>query len=579
MNILTLPLVLALLSAGNTGTAVLPLMKIGQGPRQAAMGESFTGLADDVSSVYWNPAGLGRIDRWQLGLSHHQWFADIKDEVVHGALPLGPGALGLGVVYAGEPGVEYWDEALGDFATATTWSTMVTAGYGLRLAENYNFGLTAKALYEDLLDEQAWGGGVDLGAVARPLPGLGIGVAARHFGLARFTTGDERLPAEVATGLSWDAGVVRATLDAVFPLFDNDPNFRAGIEVSPVPVLALRAGYRTGPVDLQTLGALAGITAGIGIAVGGIGIDYAFVPYGELGMTHRVGIRTVPASLGDLVVTVVDARTHERLTAFITASGVADVSANLDQLTLFGLRPGNVLVRATCDGYAPGEVRTRVVAGRTTYDTIPLEPNSARLIGGIYDARTKLPIGGSLAYRGPVSGRIPVASIPGTFTVDGITPGAYTLDAAGPSDDYLAQTCQLDVPAGRTTQRDFYLWRRGDYLILEGVNFETGKADILPQFIPILDRAGEILRQTPDIRRVELAGHTDPRDISTSTFPSNWELSDARAKAVRAYLIEKWGIAPDRLTTRGYADTQPITTNSTFEGMARNRRTEMRILE
>ena len=82
----------------------------------------------------------------------------------------------------------------------------------------------------------------------------------------------------------------------------------------------------------------------------------------------------------------------------------------------------------------------------------------------------------------------------------------------------------------------------------------AGKADILPQFIPILDRAGDILRQTPDIRRVELAGHTDPRDISTSTFPSNWELSDARAKAVRAYLIEKWGIAPDRLTTRGYAE-------------------------
>lgn len=579
MNAIIIPFCLALLGAGNTGTAVLPLMKIGQGPRAAAMGESFTGLADDASAVYWNPAGLGRLTRWQLGLSHHQWFVDIKDEVVHAALPLGPGAVGLGVVYAGEPDVEYWDEELGDFNTGRTWSTMVTAGYGLRLGENYNIGLTAKGLYEDLLDETGYGGGVDVGAMARPWAGFGIGVSARHFGLMSFETGAERLPSEVAAGVSYDASIVRATVDAVVPLFDNAPNFRAGVEVSPVPVLALRVGYRTGPVDLKSLGALAGITAGIGVTVSGIGLDYAFMPYGELGATHRIGIRTVPAALGDLVVTVLDSRTREKLTAFITASGAADVSANLDELVLYGLRPGNVLVRATREGYAPGEARTRVLAGRTTYDTIALDPISARLEGGIYDARTKLPIGGSLSYRGPVAGRIPVASMPGTFGIDNIAAGNYAIEAAGPSADYLPQTCTLDVPAGRATRRDFYLWRRGEYLILEGVNFETGKADILPQFYPILDRAGEILRQTPDIRRVELAGHTDPRDINTNQFPSNWELSDARAKAVRKYLVDKWGIAPDRLTTRGYADTQPITTNATFEGMSRNRRTEMRILE
>ncbi len=579
MNALILPLVLSLLGAGNTGTAVLPLLKIGQGPRPAAMGESFIGLADDAGAVYWNPAGLARLDRWQLGFSHHQWFVDIKDEVLHAALPVGPGALGLGVVYAGEPDVEYWDEALGGFNTATTWSAVVTAGYGLRLGNNYSVGLTAKGLYEDLLDQRGWGGGFDLGALARPLPGLGIGLTARHIGAAAFTGGGEKLPGEIAAGLSWDATVLRATLDAVYPLFDNNPNFRAGVEFLPVPMLAIRAGYRSGPVDLKTLGPLAGITAGLGVNVAGIGVDYAFMPYGELGATHRIGIRTVPAGLGDLVVTVIDARTRERLTAYITASGVADVSAHLDQLSLYGLRPGAVLVRATREGYAPGELRTRVVAGRTTYDTIPLEPTAARLVGGIYDARTRLPIGGSLAWRGPVSGRIPVASMPGTFAIDNITAGTYVLDAAGPSADYLPQTCTLEVPAGRTTERDFYLWRRGEYLILEGVNFETGKADILPQFHPILDRAGEILRQTPDIRRVELAGHTDPRDINTREFPSNWELSEARAKAVRKYLIEKWGIAPERLTARGYADTQPITTNATFEGMARNRRTEMRILE
>lgn len=573
-------LICCLLGAGNTGTAVLPLLKIGQGPRPAAMGESFTGLADDASAVYWNPAGLSRLDNWQVSLSHHQWFVDIKDEVLHGAVPVGPGALGIGVIYAGEPDVEYWDEPTGGFAYGRTWSTVVTAGYGLRLGTGYALGISAKGLYEDLLEERGWGGGLDIGALARPLPLLGVGVAARHLGLASFTTsGGERLPAEVVGGFSLDTRYLRATLDATFALFDNKPGIRAGLEFQPVPMLALRAGYRTGPVDVRSLGALSGLTAGIGVALGGIGVDYAFTPYGELGATHRVGIRTVPAGLGNLIVTVVDARTRERITALLTTSGVADVTANIDQLSLYDLRPGTVLVRAVRDGYAPGELRTRVIAGRTTSDTIALEPVAGRLVGGIYDARTRLPIGGSLAWRGPVSGRMPVASLPGTFAIENITAGRYVLDATGPSADYLPQTCTLDVPAARTTERNFYLWRRGDWLILEGVNFETGKADILPQFYPVLDRAGQILRQTPDIRLVELAGHTDPRDINTSEFPSNWELSEARAQAVRRYLIEKWGIAPDRLIARGYADTQPITSNATFEGMARNRRTEMRILE
>jgi chemotaxis protein MotB len=137
----------------------------------------------------------------------------------------------------------------------------------------------------------------------------------------------------------------------------------------------------------------------------------------------------------------------------------------------------------------------------------------------------------------------------------------------------------VDVLLGQDARQDFYLWRRGDFLVLEGVNFETGKADIRPEFCPTLDRAGAILAQTPTIKRVEVAGHTDPRDIHTTEFPSNRELSDARAEAVRRYLVEKSGIAPDRLTSRGYADTQPVSGNETIEGMAKNRRTELRIVE
>jgi outer membrane protein OmpA-like peptidoglycan-associated protein len=581
MNLITIPLILTIIGSGNTGTAVLPLMKIGQGPRAAAMGESFTGLADDASAVYWNPAGLGQLTGYQFALSHHQWFFGITDEVFHAAVPLGPGALGFGAVYSSEPDVMYWDEELNDFSTYRAWTGVLTAGYGVRFFNDYRFGLTAKGMYEALVDGAGIGGGIDVGLSGTPVKWLGLGVAARHVGIMSFDEGTDTLPVEIAGGVRLGSSMFNATVDAVYPLFDNDPNFRAGVEFSPVPALALRAGYRNGPVDLEKLGYLSGLTAGIGVTVAGFGIDYAFVPYGELGMTHRLGIRIAqggPADAG-LIIHVVDADTRVWLNANVAVSGVIDSTATASVVNMPSLKPGKVFARASLEGYEPDTDTFLVRIGKVRVDTLFLRRLRSHIKGGIYDAKTKEPIGGALVYRGPMGGRIPVPPDPGTFEINDVAVGSYVLDASGPTLEYLPQTCTLSVPAGVTVERDFYLWRKSDFLVLEGVNFETGKADILPQFYPIIDRAGQILKQTTDIRRVELAGHTDPRDINTPEFPSNWELSDARANAVRTYLIEKWGIAGSRLSIKGYADTQPLVPNTSMENMYKNRRTELRILE
>jgi outer membrane protein OmpA-like peptidoglycan-associated protein len=581
VSLMTFVLSVAIVGSGGPGTSVLPLMKVGQGARASAMGESFTGLADDASALYWNPAGLGRLDALQLALSHHEWFAGIRDEVLHAAFPVGPGAFGLGVVYSGEPNVEYWDEVLQAFATCRTWNAVVSAGYGIDLARVVRLGATVKGTFEDLKTDSRLGGGFDIGAAAGPYKGFGFGLACRHVGAVSAGEGTEPLPAEVAAGASYGAGPVRVTTDAVFPLVDSRPNFRAGVEFSPVPALALRVGYRTGPVHLSSLGALTGLTAGLGVTLGGFGIDYAFVPYGELGVTHRVGIRTAlerPSDAG-LVVIVLDAETRARLNANLAVSGAFDTTAVAATLTALHVRPGRVFVRATLDGYFPNEDTLLVVAGHVRQDTMLLMRLKSSLAGGIYDAGTKRPIGGVLVYSGPVAGREQVGAASGQFALSDVPPGQYVLDASGPTSDYLPQTARVDVLLGQDARQDFYLWRRGDFLVLEGVNFETGKADIRPEFCPTLDRAGAILAQTPTIKRVEVAGHTDPRDIHTTEFPSNRELSDARAEAVRRYLVEKSGIAPDRLTSRGYADTQPVSGNETIEGMAKNRRTELRIVE
>jgi chemotaxis protein MotB len=106
-----------------------------------------------------------------------------------------------------------------------------------------------------------------------------------------------------------------------------------------------------------------------------------------------------------------------------------------------------------------------------------------------------------------------------------------------------------------------------------GSLFETGNANLnLGKSKPILDEIVRILDSYPRYR-ISIQGHTDDSPISTGRFPSNWELSSARATAVLRYFIDK-NIDPKRLTATGYADIFPIASNDSDLGQATNRRVE-----
>lgn len=110
-------------------------------------------------------------------------------------------------------------------------------------------------------------------------------------------------------------------------------------------------------------------------------------------------------------------------------------------------------------------------------------------------------------------------------------------------------------------------------LVLEGVNFETNKAVLLPEATAILDRVAESLAAWPEVR-VQVGGHTDSR----GSRAHNQKLSEARAQAVRQYLVDK-GIDAARLTAKGFGLTKPIADNKTEEGRAQNRRVELTKLD
>lgn len=105
--------------------------------------------------------------------------------------------------------------------------------------------------------------------------------------------------------------------------------------------------------------------------------------------------------------------------------------------------------------------------------------------------------------------------------------------------------------------------------------FESGSARLSPQAMPALEGLGGVLARAGNAIRVE--GHTDNRPINTLQFPSNWELSAARAASVVHFLM-RVGIEPRRMAAIGYGEHRPVGDNTLDEGRQRNRRVTLVIL-
>lgn len=118
---------------------------------------------------------------------------------------------------------------------------------------------------------------------------------------------------------------------------------------------------------------------------------------------------------------------------------------------------------------------------------------------------------------------------------------------------------------------------KGVYISLSDLMvFDKGSADIKEDAKPILSLIGDIMKNTSNYIVVE--GHTDNFPIKSAQFPTNWELSTARATSVLLYFIKEHNIPPERLSAAGYGEYKPIVSNSTPDGRAKNRRVDILFL-
>ena len=105
---------------------------------------------------------------------------------------------------------------------------------------------------------------------------------------------------------------------------------------------------------------------------------------------------------------------------------------------------------------------------------------------------------------------------------------------------------------------------------LRGILFDTGKATIKPESEKDLAAIGEILKNDPSLK-LEVQGHID----NVGSTSANLKLSQDRAAAIKDHVVQKYGVAADRLNAVGYGETKPVAENKTERGKALNRRVEL----
>lgn len=138
-------------------------------------------------------------------------------------------------------------------------------------------------------------------------------------------------------------------------------------------------------------------------------------------------------------------------------------------------------------------------------------------------------------------------------------------------EEYIRNEGLSDVISATRTEQGVVL------VLQENVLFESGEAELIGDALPLLQKVATLLENIPN--QVKVEGHTDPRPIRTNRFPSNWELSGARASSVVRYFAEEEDLEAERFQISGFADTRPIVPNDSSENMKKNRRVEIIILE
>ncbi len=284
-------------ASSKTGTTTASFLKIETGVRPVGMGGAYVAVADDISAVYWNPAGLIQLSTKEFSFVHTAWLEKINHDSIAFASPAGDKfAYGLQVVYFGTTDIDRRT------ATGTSDGKAKVADYyesvslAWKVMDDISIGATFKGIQMMLDNDRGSGYALDLGALQKLPLNMTVGIMIQNLGpKMKAVDTNEKLPTNLKAGLAWRAIENKLVLagDIDVPN-DREMKLHAGAEYRFNKMFALRAGYE----DVGSLGSSSGMTAGVSINEDmldeilnvNMQFDYAWLYFGDLGSTHRIGI-------------------------------------------------------------------------------------------------------------------------------------------------------------------------------------------------------------------------------------------------------------------------------------------------
>ncbi|OGI04324.1 MAG: hypothetical protein A2Y25_08645 [Candidatus Melainabacteria bacterium GWF2_37_15] len=180
------------------------------------------------------------------------------------------------------------------------------------------------------------------------------------------------------------------------------------------------------------------------------------------------------------------------------------------------------------------------------------------------------------------------------------TSGQSVLESGGYADEQNMVPAILDEIAAKEEEKNYELAQeklkldkidelkgiktrvteRGLIINMVGnIFFESSASKLRPESLEVIKQVGAVLKEKFPYNLIRVEGHSDNQPMTSSVYPSNWELSAARAASIVRYFIDNAGIEKDRFVVVGYGDTRPVATNSTEAGRNANRRVEIIVLK
>ncbi len=296
LSVLLLPVQCFASGKNFLGTSAAQFLKIGVGARAIAMGEAFSAVTDAADSIYWNPAGLDRVQKRSLSVSHSAYLNELfYDYAAFAGRVPNYGTFGVSVQYLGGSSIDEVDEFDKNTGTFNPYDMAVTVAWAPRFKDSqeyFAFGVAGKFI-QTKITETAIAGAVDLGVQWNPLKQLWLGGAVQNIGNPmKYKSDSDPLP------LNFKAGAAYKFIDAVTVSYDvnlprdNQLYVTAGVEGKYAAFkdmdFTLRGGYNNKVA--ADFNSLAAVSAGAGLRFGRYDLDFSWTPFGELGTDYRASL-------------------------------------------------------------------------------------------------------------------------------------------------------------------------------------------------------------------------------------------------------------------------------------------------